>query len=199
MNDTETEGMTQDYFKYKVAGWFAFVAAALTPPIVLLSFVTEIRPRTATTLLPIIVLLGIFHLIFDLFALLQFRNFLNERYRFHEVDTLVTIIIFGSIAITFVMYIGKAFGALAIPMLVLLIMIGVPLSIVGIIFGVKLLKLRASLYGLLKPLAYLQIIASVFFMTMVLSFVGQLVMAASNVLLGILFLQGEEEEKPDFV
>jgi hypothetical protein len=164
VNDIQIEETAQDYFKYKVAGWFALVAAALTPPIVLLSFVTEVRPRSLAALMPVIVLLGVFHLIFDLYAFLQFRNFLNERYRFHKADTLVTVIIFGSIAVTCVIYIGKAFPVLAIPALVMLIAIGVPLSVVGIMFGVRLLKMPGSLY-----------------------------------LLGIMFLQGEQEEKPDFV
>lgn len=199
MNDTQIEGNKQDYFKYKVAGWFAFASAALTAPIVLMSLIIDIRPRTATVLIPILVLLGLFDLIFSLYAIYQLRNFLNERYQFHEADTLITILIYGSIVITFIAYLGRAFPAIAIPALVMLIAVGVPLSIVGIMFGVKLLKLRASLYGLLKPLAYIHIIASVFFMTIVLAFVGQLVMAAFSVLLGIMFLQGEEEEKLDFV
>lgn len=185
--------------KYVVAGWMAIVSAVLLVPYAFLSLVFHIRPDAVATLLPISILIVILQMTCSVFAFIQFRNLLNERYRFHEVDTLVPILIFGGIAITFVLFMGFILPALKIPALIVLIVLDIPVSIVGILFGVRLLRLKAKLHGLLQPLAYTHILGSIFFLTLILGTLGLLVMAVFELLLGILFLRGEEGEEVEFV
>jgi hypothetical protein len=194
------EKSREDTFIYTVAGWMAFASATLLVPYVVLSLIIDFNPRATHTLLPIIVLIAIIQIACSIFAFIMFRNLLNERYNFHDIDNLVPILIFGGIFIFVVAIAGRAFPALKIPALVLLILSAIPVSIVGILYGVRLLRLKAKLHGLLKPLAYSHIIGSIFFLTLILSVLGLLTMAAFDVMLGLLFLQGrEEDEEVDFV
>ena len=187
-------------FKYIVAGGMSLAAAVLLLPYIVLSLVTEIRPHTLATLLPLTVLIGVLELICSIFAFIIFKSLLNERYRFHDVDNLFPIIIFGSIIIFFAGLTGKAFPGVRIPAMVLLIGTGIVTSITSIVFGVRLLRLRARMHGLLKPLAYTYIIASVFFLTQILAIIGLLVNVAGSVIMAIIFFSGrEEDDRVDFV
>lgn len=199
MDDIQTGADSSVKLKYVVAGWMAIVSAVLLVPYAILSLVFHIRPDAVAVLLPISILIVILQMTCSIFALIQFRNLLNERYRFHEVDTLVPILIPGGIAITFVLFMGFIFPALKIPALVVLIILDIPVSIVGILFGIRLLRLKAKLHGLLQPLAYMHILASIFFLTLILGTLGLLIMAVFEVLLGILFLHRDEDEEVEFV
>ena len=201
VDDTNAkEESREDIFIYTVAGWMAFASATLLVPYIVLSLIMDFNPRATHTLLPIIVLIAIIQMVCSIFAFIKFRDLLNERYNFHDIDNLVPILILGGIFIMAVALAGRAFPALKIPMLVLLIVSAIPVSIVGIIYGVRLLRLKAKLHGLLKPLAYTHIIASIFFLTLILAVLGLLTMAAFDVMLGLLFLQGREEDGAvDFV
>lgn len=199
MDDIQTGIDSGVKLKYVVAGWMAIVSAVLLVPYAILSLVFHIRPDAVAVLLPISILIAITQMTCSIFAFIQFRNLLNERYRFHEVDTLVPILIFGGIAITFVLFMGRIFPALEIPALVVLIILDIPVSIVGILFGIRLLRLKAKLHGLLQPLAYMHILGSIFFLTLILGTLGLLIMAVFELLLGILFLRGEEDEEVEFV
>jgi hypothetical protein len=195
---TKEEGRADNTI-YTVAGWMAFTSAVLLVPYAVLSIILDINPRAAS-LLPIIVLIAIVQMACSIFAFIKFRDLLNERYGFHDIDNLVPILIFGGILIFIFAVTGRAFPAIKIPALVLLIATAIPVSITGIVFGIRLLRLKAKLHGLLKPLAYTHIIGSVFFLTLILSALGLLTMAAFDVMLGILFLSGrEEDEEVDFV
>jgi len=190
----------EDTFIYTVAGWMAFASATLLVPYIVLSLIMDFNPRATHTLLPIITLIAIIQMACSIFAFIKFRDLLNERYNFHDIDNLVPILILGGIFIMAVALTGRALPALKIPMLVLLILSAIPVSIVGILYGIRLLRLKAKLHGLLKPLAYTHIIGSIFFLTLILSVLGLLTMAAFDVMLGLLFLQGrEEDEEVDFV
>jgi hypothetical protein len=169
-------------------------------PYALLALITDFKPRALPTLMPIIVLIGIIQITCSIYAFIKFRDLLNERHRFHDIDNLVPILVLGGIFIYAVATAGKAFPMLKVPALVLLITAVIPVSVTGILYGVRLLRLKAKLHGLLKPLAYTHIIGSFFFLTLILGVLGILTMAAFDMMLGILFLQGkEEDEEVDFV
>jgi hypothetical protein len=201
VDDVRTNDQSRkDSYQYTAAGWAAIASATLSVPYAVLALITDIKPRTLPTLMPIIVLIGVIQMACSIYAFIKFRDLLNERHKFHDIDNLVPILVLGGIFIYAVATAGKAFPALKVPALVLLITAAIPVSVVGILYGVRLLRLKAKLHGLLKPLAYTHIIASIFFLTLMLGVLGLLTMAAFDVMLGILFLQGrEEDEEVDFV
>ena len=84
--------------------------------------------------------------------------------------------------------------------MVIIGLLGLPLAILSIVFAVRLLRLRDSLFGLLKPYAYLTIVASALLATFLLAFLGLFFDAACSVLLGLIFLRSARSvPHPEFV
>lgn len=197
--------------EFAVAGWSAIAAAALTFPLIGAGIATDIVARRAPSLTPIVFLgyvaVAILHTICGLYALHRFRVLLNERHRFHRVDTLVTIIIVGVIVLTtlavaarFAFLLAGLDPKVALVAIPALVLVSIPLAVVGIVFAVRLLTLESDLNGLLKPLAYLSIAAGVCFATFVLAPVGLVIDAVANVILGLIFFKPEiEATGPEFV
>ena len=130
----------------------------------------------------------------------MFKVMLNERYRFHAVDGLIITIIIASIAITIVGLLGRGIPEFKIIGGISMIVIGIPLSIISIIYALKLLKLNGTLNGLLKPIVYTQLATSICFLTFVLIPVGFLIMIANTVLIGLSMMRGQEEtEELEFI
>ncbi len=199
-DDYSNERIHEDDGKYTIAGCLAIASGALLLPYTILSIAVDVNHSTVPVLMPIIVLIAIVQMTFSIFAFIQFRNLLNERYGFHDIDNLVPVIVIGGILITFISILGKSYHVLRIPALVLLIIFAIPVSIAGIMYGIRLLRLKAKLHGLLRPLAYTHIIGNIFFLTLILGFLGLLTIAAFDIMLGIMFLQGrEEDDAVDFV
>jgi hypothetical protein len=164
-------------------------------------------------LVPYVLIVGI-SMGLSLYVLYRFRGLLNDRYRFHDVDNLITAIIilgcvFGVVAVA-----GKIIGtfvkintqdpAVLLPLVLVFVgvfaLVGLPLCVLSIIFAVKLLRLKDNLYGLLKPYAYTTIVASALFATFLLAFLGFFLDAACSVMLGLIFLRAARGMPvPEFV
>ena len=129
----------------------------------------------------------------------------NDRFQFHRTDILILVIIGGAIVITTIGLCGKVFAYFGAPMPVLLafvaalVVVGVPLGILSVIFGIKLLELQDDLGGLLKPYAFLNIVAGVCFATFILAPLGLLIDAVANFMMGLILLKKGPVTQPEFV
>ena len=101
----------------------------------------------------------------------------------------------------------KVFGMISIEdvqlnitLAMVVVIIGIPFSVIGIISGTRLLKLEHSLNGFRKPMAYTLIISSICFATLILVPVGLILSSAFTFMLGLVFLKsGEQELELEFV
>lgn len=184
---------------YHLAGVLAISAAVLTIPMLVLGFLVQPQwPKLAFPLLVPYVPVAVAQAVFAVVALFWFRRLLNDRFHFHDTDGLIVTIIVGAVLLSVVGLVAKI-GVLLVPrtsvvaigLLVALpiVMLGIPLAVLSIIFGVKLLRLQDDLFGLLRPFAYVTIAAGVCFVTILLAPLGLVVDAVSNVILGVIFLR----------
>jgi len=197
--------------EFASAGWMAIAGAILTLPLMGMGFILDILSHKVSMIHPVFpvlyVGLGISQAAFVLFAFYRFKVYLNERHSFHATDVLIVVIIAGAIAITTIGLSGKVVnwigGPAPTPVLLgfiaLMVIIGVPLGILSVIFGIKLLELQDSLNGLLKPYAILNIAAGVCFATFVLAPLGLLIGAAGDVVMGLILLRKGPSPVPEFV
>ena len=195
--------------EFAPAGWMAIAGAIMTLPLMAMGFILDIVNHKAGSMHPLFpvlyVGLGIAQAALIIFAFYRFKVYLNERHSFHATDVLIIIIIAGAIAITTVALTGKVVAWMGAPTPVLLgfiaglVMIGVPLGILSVFFGIKLLELQDSLQGLLKPYAFLNIAAGVCFATFILAPLGLLIDAVGNILLGMILLKKGPVAQPEFV
>lgn len=129
-------------------------------------------------LLPYLLVAGL-QAVCGLYAFGRLKTYLNDRHNFHDVDGLIVAIVIAACVMTlFGMSTRIAliiFGLeklLAVLFVVVLVTIGIPLAVVGIIFAVRLLRLESDQTGLMRPFAYVNIAASICFATFILAPVG---------------------------
>jgi hypothetical protein len=198
--------------EYAVAGYLAIAAAVLILPSFVLGIATEVAKHRAPQLMLALLLpyfaVTICYTACAIYVVLRFRTLLNRRHGFHAIDGLITAIVVGVIAMTLYAMPIKVLsltGALDRPPLVLLAIvpvavIGVVLGILGIILGVRLLRLPAEGTSYYRVYAWLSIAAGICFVTFFLAPLGGLVDAAGNIVLAMLFLKPDgEEAAPEFV
>ena len=197
--------------RYVTPGWMAIIAASLTLPMIALGLILDILARknsgAAGAFLFPYLFVAVAQAVCGLYAFGRLKTLLNERHGFHEVDGLIVAIIIGVCILTLIGLSGRvaliALGVarpIAIVFILVLLGIGIPVSILSIIFAVKLLRLQADLGGLLRPYAYVNIAAAICFATLLLAPVGLLLDAGGNVMLGMIFLRRPQSaETPEFV
>lgn len=197
---------------FALAGYLAIAAAVLILPSFVLSIATEVAkhrdPELALVLLVPYLVVTILYTIAAIYVILRFRALLNERHGFHAIDGLITAIVTGVIAMTLYSLPLKFFGltgALDKPPLVFLAVIpvavvAITLGILGIVLGVRLLKLPAENTSYYRVYAWLSIVAGACFVTFFLAPLGMLIDTAANIVLAMLFLKPDAEDpQPEFV
>ena len=181
--------------RYSLVGWLAIAGAVIIPPALVLALLYDRDPAARAALLPVVMSLGFIGTGFSLYPLYRFRHLLNQRYRFHSVDVLIALLIMGGVMTALVLILGRLFSPLGsealLPFFLMLLAVGVPTSVLGMSFGFRLLRLESELGGLTRPLAYTVVVASLCFVTVVLSPVGFVLLAAADVFLGLIFLREE--------
>jgi hypothetical protein len=195
--------------EFAPAGWMSIAGAILTLPLMTTGFVLDIVSNKVSATHPLFPVLyvgfSLVQIAFLVYAFYRFKVYLNELHGFHRTDMLILVIIVGAVAITTIGLTGKTlswFGAptpVLIGFIVGIVAIGIPLGILTVIFGIKILELEDNLHGLLKPYAFLNIIAGVCFATFILSPLGGLLMAVAHVMLGMILLRKGPVAQPEFV
>ncbi len=196
---------------YTLAGYLAIAGAVLALPSIVFGIILEIgKGKVAFLLIPYLIL-AVIQLSFGLYAFYRFKDLLNTRFHFHDVDTLIVLIIIGSAILMAIGMVGKSISTFippeeALPLALVFIggiaVVGIPLAVLGIIYAVKLLKLPSELGGLKKPYIYLNIIACCFFVTFILAPIGMLFDLVATILMGLILLKPQSEmeaEELEFV
>ncbi len=195
---------------YRTAGWLSIAAAILFP----LAFVVSIIQGligisrfdyTGPTVGPSDILFIIFT-VFTIYALIMFRRMLNERYNFHEIDTLITLsiwwgILFQVVSITYrlimivlwpvpqLLYTLSSLGIMVVAM---------PIGgVIDIIIAARLLRDKGRFNEMINVLAYLNMASGICMATVVLSPLSLILMPVWWAILGMVFLR--EKEEAEFV
>jgi hypothetical protein len=186
--------------KYRFAGWAAIGGAVvfiLAFGLLVYDDVSNImaqRGRGAPSdLLPLVIVLDVVSKLLVIYALLRFRTLLNDHYGFHAVDTLIVVLIAAGIALGAVSYLARVFPEFKVPVMVMGAMLGITVGILGIVFATRLLRLNGNLNGMLKPLAYTYLAASICFAVVILAPLALAPDTVATVLLGVTLLRGGEE------
>jgi hypothetical protein len=185
---------------YRPAGWAAFASAVAFMLAFGLLIYDDLKYLPATrakgspsNLLPIVISLDAISKVFLIYAWLRFRTLLNKRYAFHAVDTLIVVLIIGGITLGIVSYLARVVPEFTVPIMVVGAMLGIALGILGIVYATRLLRLNGDLNGMLKPLAYTYMAASICFAVFILAPLGLALNVAATILLGVALMKGEEE------
>jgi hypothetical protein len=192
--------------KYAAAGWLAIVQAVLFP----LSFVVGIieagiaqgifdvsRPFFGPSDFMMIVFT-----IISVYALLMFKQLLNERYEYHDLDLLIYISIWWVIVFQVV---GLGLGLLAsvywpvdrillvVVYLIFMTAAMVSIGIVDILIAVKLLKVKEQFSEYIRAFAYISMAAGILEVTILLSPLSLLLVPVTWIILALIFFRDRQE------
>jgi len=178
-----------------LAGWCSITNAIIAIPSLAMSWFLEtvkgIGPRLSQAILTVVGL-GLF-----LYVISSFRRLLNGRFKFHDVDIYISLMIWGNVFLAVLSLLSLGTGKMESFMEVLTVAALIAFGILSIMFGTRLLRLSGNLYGLLKPVCYTTIMSGICLVTVFLLPVAILAGAVSDVILGVIFFRAAEQTPPD--
>jgi len=193
--------------RYKIAGWLSIFVAIIFVPKFVLSLIFGIIAHKyhfpgmylfdALLTIPLTVLF--------VYLLITFRFLLNERYDFHDVDKLITINYWCLIITGFISILDDVLKTLGIsgqnlitPDIILLITffsVFYLMGVISIIYGIRVLRMKGDLFGMLKVYVYTTIAGGVCLVSIILFPLSLIVAVATYILEGIIFLRAAEDEE----
>jgi hypothetical protein len=156
-----------------------------------LETVKGIGPRLSQAILTVVGL-GLF-----LYVIYSFRRLLNGRFKFHEVDTYVSLMIWGNVVLAVLSLLSLGTAKLESFMEILTVAALIVFGILSIMFGTRLLRFSGNLYGLLKPFCYVTIGSGICLVTVFLLPVAITAGAIADVILGVIFFRAAEQTPQD--
>lgn len=205
-----------DARNYEIAGWLTILSIAIMVAMNVMQLSLHMLGVERVIIGPLFIGSLLLQSGFSIYAVVWFRRLLNRRHSFFGVNTLITLIIISLCLFTCIFSYLKLVATSAemeqlskrevigvmLPPVVAMISLLISFGIIGILYGVKLLRLENSLFGYRKPLAYLYIIGSSMMLTIVLLPLGIMVLMASDVFQALILLKsakGEPEAVPEYV
>jgi ABC-type proline/glycine betaine transport system permease subunit len=177
------------------AGWCSITNALIAIPSLAMSWfldtVKGIGPRLSQAILTVVGL-GLF-----LYVIYSLRRLLNDRFRFHDVDIYIFLMIWGNAVLAVIGLLSLGTGKLESLTEVLTVGALIAFGILSIMFATRLLRLSGDLYGLLKPFSYTQIVSGICLVTVFLFPVAILAGAVADVILGVIFFRAAEQTPQD--
>jgi len=174
-----------------LAGWLSMTSAIFAIPSVVMSWLLDEMSGAGAKLSQAIltlVSLGLF-----LCVIIALRRLLNYRFKFHQTDIYISLLIWGNVILSVFNLLGLGSQGLESLMNILSIALIIIFGILAIMFGTRLLQLPGNLYGLLKPFCYTTIASGICLITVFLAPVGIVVGAVSDVILATIFFRAAEQ------
>jgi hypothetical protein len=192
--------------RYALAGWLSIANAAIFPLGFAVAFFQAIITKRMFG--PHTVTLGPGDLLFIIstgiavYILIMFKDLLNKRYNYHDIDTLIAVSIWWNVVFQIISLIFGSIGMVMGPKysmgLTLLMLAFFPIymivmGIVDIMIATRLLKIKESLNDIFKVFIYVTLIAGILEVSVLLSPLALILVPVSCVVLGMIFLREKEE------
>jgi hypothetical protein len=192
--------------RFRLGGWLA-ITAALVFPIMFVTGIVQsvIAGRTMGYTGPMIGPsdgLGLLFTGLTIYALIVFRRFLHLRYDYKGIDTLITFSIVWSVIMQVVGLVMEGMMMAVWPVsetvyiIISLSFIGIVMLCIGIVdllIGVRLLQAKQEFGELLRVFAFLNLIAGILEMSIILSPLALLLVPVNLVVLGIILLRDKKD------
>jgi hypothetical protein len=178
-----------------LAGWCSITNALIAVPSLAMSWFLDtaegMGPRLSQALLTVIGL-GLF-----LYVISSLRKLLNIRFKFHDVDTYISLMIWGNVVLATLSLLSLGSERLESLMGVLIVIALIFFGILSIMFATRLLRLSGSLYGLLKAYSYTTVVSGICLITVFLLPLAIILGAVADVVLGVIFFRAAEQTPLD--
>jgi hypothetical protein len=154
-------------------GWLSIAYGIISIPYTIFVYAFALIYPGETNILGVV--LSVLYLGTFIYLYIFLKRFLNKIHKFHNVDKIIRNILLINI-IFFV-----------------LSELLIPLGILLILFGIRLLSLKNDLFGLLKPLSYQTIATGVLLSSVVLFPLSLIPGVITSVIMGIIYIRSASE------
>lgn len=172
-----------------LAGWLSVVAAALYFPQIIIGLISELSADKSTTFLYLEALLNTGFIVIYVYIFVMLKRLLNEKAAFHDTDKYITFLVWTNVVITVISVIALPFPEAQEVVGAGIIYLMVPLGVIYVVFGIKLLNCEDNLFGYLKPFSYLTIATGIMTAVVVLVFFGFITAIISDIILALIFFK----------
>ena len=178
---------------FTFAGWVTIINAIATTPVLAMNIFLEAISHHLPGVNLILIMSTTIIILVNTYIYYKFRELLNSRYKFHDADNLLLIIILANVLIGLLNILGFMFPSNQMVIKIIIMILLVPFGITFIAYAVQLLKLKNELFGFLKPYAYVTMAVGVCVMTVFLFIGGVLIGVAAGIMQGLILLKSAEE------
>lgn len=172
-----------------LAGWLSVVAAALYFPQIIIGLISELSADKSKTFLYLEALLNTGFIVIYVYIFVMLKRLLNEKAAFHDTDKYITFLVWTNVVITVISVIALPFPEAQEVVGAGIIYLMVPLGVIYVVFGIKLLNCEDNLFGYLKPFSYLTIATGIMTAVVVLVFFGFITAIISDIILALIFFK----------
>ncbi len=178
-----------------LAGWIAIASAVLAIPLVALGIMSGVAEDEGVAMLLLETILSMGALILYVYILIMLRRLLNEMANFNKVDKYITLLIWFNVIVTVISVMALPVTELQAIMGIAVLLLLIPLGIIYVVVGVKLLHCEDDLFGYLKPYSYLTIATGVMVAVIVLVPFGIITSIIADVILALIFFKAAKQVK----
>jgi hypothetical protein len=174
--------------RLRIAGSLAMFNAFLTIPWVIITyFLTE---RKGLIFKSAELLMQSASTLMFIYTVLTLQRLLNQRYSFNEIDGFIGWMIKVNLLLTAVSIVGVAGGPeVAEPAGILALILVVPLGVIQLVMGLRLLRLSDDPKSLFRAYGYLNLATGFCLATIIMIPVGIFSGAVADIMLGTIFFQ----------
>ena len=166
---------------------FQFYMQQLTIPLIVVNFFIGLKQNIALDFVAVI--LNSLFMLIAIYILLTFKGLLNSYFSFYNVDTIIAMLIWALVFLAGANIVPLFLPEYKVNIGIFTLIFTLLCGILNIMLGVKLLKLKEDLFGLLKPFSYLTIAAGILCVTIVLLPLYMIAEVISSILLAIIFFR----------
>ena len=185
-----------------LSGWMCVVAAVSTVPLIVFGFYIGMVGEEITAFLSLTgFLLSAIYTVVFVYIYLQFKKLLNQHANFHDVDLYITLLIWINIISTLISHIPDLFPSTEIIFSIALFVMFIPMGIILIIMGIKLLKCEAEFNSKLKYFSYFTIASGVLLASVIFFLFSFVTSIITDIILAAIFfseIDRERVEKEDY-
>ncbi len=170
-------------------GWLSIVPTIILIPYFIISFVVGITSPDLTQDTPFGSIINIAYTLIFISIFYFFKVLLNKKYKFFNADKIINAYIFISVLSTAGLYVLEFIHGAETLIIIYAFGSLVPLGILNIALGIKLLAIDSSINGIKKALSINLITSGILFASVVLFLFAIIPSFIANVLLGVIFLR----------
>ena len=178
-----------------LSGWMSVLSAVVTVPLIAFGFYLGMLEEETTVMRLIEFGLSALYTVLFVYVSLKFRKLLNQHANFHDVDIYILLLIWINIVFIAISIIPIFYSEISAIIDIITVIAFLPMGIILIMFGIKLLNCKAEFSPKLKYFAIFTIITGVFVGSIILIIFSFITSIVTDIILAAIFFSELDRDR----